>query len=416
MQLNFWENYLILSLKIGANNYYPMVYPIFCLKMYKTKDYDYDLPESLIAQNPVQPPDNSKLLVCQKQSSWYKYMQGLFKDISNFLSNESVLFFNNSKVVKAQVFLQQKEIVDKNNKHKFLKSGQVFFLDNLWDNRFEAMVFPGDKFIVWAKIYIEEDIFIMVEKITIAWRILRLHGMSIHDFLEKHWTIPLPPYIQENSNKKELYQTNFAQIDGSTAAPTAWLHFTNNLMSTLQSQWIIFEYLTLHIWIWTFKPIITEDIREYDIHQEKVIIDKQIFEKIADYYYCWKDIVWVGTTSTRVLESLPYLWDEVRKNFKFDQQTIKFRDFVKKQSNNEIQGLKFNENQIEFYTKVFIYPWFEFKIVQNLITNFHLPQSSLLALVAWFMGYENLFDAYHFAIQEEYRFFSFGDAMFIKNK
>jgi len=249
--------------------------------------------------------------------------------------------------------------------------------------------------------------------------------MKIEDILEKYWIMPLPPYIQYSKDKEKPYQPIFAQKPWSVAAPTASLHFTENLLNKLKEKWCKFEYTTLHIWLGTFKKVDTQDITKYDIHSETVQINLDIFEKIAKYKLNKKPTIAVWTTVTRTLESLPYLWKYLKnKNLisNFSKSTINFWDKLTENIENEKKYIfdvkeiasNWNKNCLYFKTKLYIYPWFNFKIIDQLITNFHLPKSSLLMLVAAFMGYENMIKTYQYAIKKKYKFFSFWDAMWIR--
>jgi len=389
------------------------------------KLYDYKLPKDLIAQKPSIPPDTCKLL----HWNWEKITDLRFKDIINFLSSNDVLFFNNSKVIKARILFSINNEKSKINNHKkndllhwnIDKNGkmEILFLKKLGNNIFEALVRPWKKFKIWKKIKLWKYIFEILDY-TQDGRIIKLHSQEdIFNVLEKIGILPLPPYIEYSKDKEKPYQPIIAQKKGSIASPTASLHFTSNLLKQLKNKWIKFIESTLHIWLWTFKIIDTENIQDYQIHSETIEILSDIFDKIAENKLKWKKIIAVWTTSTRILESLPYLYKKIKNN----TLKIKYYEYWDKITNNitykEINKF-INWNAlvkkwiIIFDTKLYIYPWFKYKIIDKLITNFHLPRSSLLLLVTAFMGYENMMKCYHHAIKNWYKFFSFGDAMFIE--
>ena len=238
--------------------------------------------------------------------------------------------------------------------------------------------------------------------------------INLLDFLEKNWEMPLPPYVEYSKEKEKYYQSIFAKNTGSIAAPTASLHFTDRVLEKLKQKSIWFNYVTLHVWLWTFAKVDTEDIKKYDIHKEKVVLDLDIFDKIANFKKDANDIVWVGTTVTRTLESLPYLYSLLKD--KIDVENAFFEKIVSNwlTDKNYIHNLEVKQNKIHFETKLFIYPGFEFNIIDKLITNFHLPKSSLLMLVAAWIWYDKLWEVYDHAIKSNYRFYSFGDACFLE--
>ena len=235
--------------------------------------------------------------------------------------------------------------------------------------------------------------------------------------MEKYGELPLPPYIAYSKEKEDDYQTRFAKIDGSVAAPTASLHFTDELMQAIRNPK---EYITLHVGLGTFKGIDTEDIREYQIHRETIEIEIGIFRKIAQYKNTGKKLIAVGTTVCRTLESLPSLWRSIDEELKelLDQDTRAYWDNNTQDlgDHNWIKNISYDSRaeSLTFSTSIYITPWYLFRIIDELITNFHLPESSLLVLVSAFMGKEHVDALYAHAIQEKYRFFSFGDGMYIK--
>ena len=418
------------------------------MDLLKLSAYDYNLPKELIAQEHAYPADTSRLLYF---SNW-RIKDLIFKDIEKLLSSNDVLFLNNSKVVKARITglqdlkqdLQDKkwnwELIKGNKyienddiffliiwqdwKEKLCKNCEILFLKKIDNDTFEALVRPWKKFKMWTKIkIIKNNISYDFEVInyTKEWRIIKYYGNEdIFKILEKIWKMPLPPYITYSKDKEKPYQPIQAKKFGSVAAPTASLHFTNELIEKLKNKWIDFYESTLHIWMWTFKTVDVEDIENYDIHSEMVEVPIDMFQKIWNLKDNKKNIVAVGTTSTRILESLPYLYKKLENNNIFPQIRNNFFDLLNidwKEVEKFIEDDYFIENGIIYFnTKLYIYPWFSYKIVDKLITNFHLPKSSLLMLVAAFMWYDNMMKVYKHAIEKKYRFFSFGDAMFVDTK
>ncbi len=235
--------------------------------------------------------------------------------------------------------------------------------------------------------------------------------------MEQYGTLPLPPYIEYKKEKEKDYQTSFAKTDGSVAAPTASLHFTRELLEKIQNP---IEYLTLHVWLGTFKWIQTPDIRDYNIHAEQVEISLDIFEKIYKIREHNQKIVAVGTTATRTLESLPYLWKKINRDIRknIDAKTCKYWDSLIEtiQSKDWINSIvvDFELWILSFKTSIYITPGYEFLIIDDLITNFHLSESSLLVLVSAFLGHKHTKNIYTHAIDHWYRFYSFWDGMYIR--
>ena len=252
----------------------------------------------------------------------------------------------------------------------------------------------------------------------------------MNDLLAAHGALPLPPYIEYNSEKEVDYQTSFAEKDGSVAAPTASLHFTSELMGKIGNQK---EYITLHVGLGTFKGIDTTDIREYAIHSEVVEIPMGIFETISELKQAWKRIVAVGTTACRTLESLPSLWrildTDIQNQFDANirnywntliqdlEENTWVQDIVPIKANTSYSDSEIIQKQeITFSTSIYITPGYTFRVIDDLITNFHIPESSLLVLVSALVGYEATMDIYEKAIDKQYRFYSFGDGMYIRWK
>lgn len=382
---------------------------------YQKKDYHYHLPRELIAQEAIHPHHNARMLIIDRTTgeiTWEK----TFRDLSWFLSKDHVIFFNNSKVIPSRLILQDAHIITKNGERKVLWEGEIFYLSSLGNNRFEALVRPGNKFKIGTTIEAFWTEFI-VREITENGRILECNSKDIINILETHGWLPLPPYIDYKKEKEHDYQTIFAKHAWSVAAPTASLHFTEELVNNLACS---IEYITLHVGLWTFKWIDTEDIRSYEIHGETIILELSLFEKIATYKQNRKKIVAVGTTVCRTLESLPYVWKmlDVETKAQFWSHVSDFWENLTLhiQEATWIHTLtRKDKEKIEFMSTIYITPGFNFCIIDELITNFHLPESSLLVLVSAFLTHDATLSAYKYAVEKKFRFYSFWDGMYIYN-
>lgn len=413
--------------------------------MYQLSDYSYDLPDSAIAQTPVEPADSAKLLI-----PWIDghFFDRRISDLPKILTQNDVIFFNDTRVVQARISLYNTRVVTRHGREVVLEYAEIFFLEKLWEYRCEALISLLKRNRPWTKIYITDTIVAEIIELTNKWVILDIIWGTVDQLLNQFGQIPLPPYIATTDETQKKYQTAFAKYDWSVAAPTASLHFTPDLLKTLNETWIQTEFVTLHVWLWTFKPVDTSDIREYHIHEEAIIIDQSIFATIATLKSQGKKILSVWTTVSRVLETLPYVWEflrhpeyskrshgqftlDTKKNNIWDSSlpfhsaqndTTKYRNeitqnitvFDTQKYILEIKDLWHHKLQIK--TCIFIYPWFEWKIVDMLMTNFHLPGSTLLMLVSSFIWYEKCMEIYEYAVKYEYRFFSFGDAMLLQKK
>lgn len=376
--------------------------------MYTLSDYQYELPDSYIAQEPADPVDSSKLLV-PNGTSFHDYH---FYDILTLLTSKDVLFFNDTKVIKARVPLHNVliEIPHHPTANKVLEEGEIFFLEMRDPYRFEWLASLNKRVRKGSIIHMSHNIKLIVEDLTDKWILFHVKGIDVLFFFESFGQMPLPPYITYDDEKAKHYQTVFADKIGSVAAPTASLHFTSDLLQSLQTYWIKSHYLTLHVWLWTFKPIDTEDIRDYHIHEETIIIDESIFNTITEEKAAWKNIIAVWTTVARTLETLPYLYFLMSNG----ELLVPNTNITREQCEKYILSWQKEWTRIICQTRIFIYPWFEWKVVDGLITNFHLPGSTLLMLVASFVGYESVMKMYEYAIEHHYRFFSFGDVMFLR--
>ena len=338
------------------------------------KDFYFDLPEKLIAQVPLKDRTSSKLMVINKETGEIKHEPN-FKAIINYLKEGDCLVLNDTKVIPARLFGKRKHTG---------ANIEILLLERKENDKWEALVNPGKKakigdVIVFGDGLLEGTIEDIIEDGN---RIISFKYNGIfEEVLDQLGQMPLPPYIKERLEDKNRYQTVYAKNDGSAAAPTAGLHFTNELLEELKNKGIKIAKLTLHVGLGTFRPVKVDNILEHKMHSEYYSLDEENAKIINDAKKNGGRIITVGTTSTRTLESIA------------DENGI-----VKADSG---------------YTNIFIYPSYKFKIVDNLITNFHLPESSLIMLVSAFSTRENIINAYNQAVLNEYRFFSFGDAMLI---
>ncbi|MFR4986210.1 MAG: tRNA preQ1(34) S-adenosylmethionine ribosyltransferase-isomerase QueA [Lachnospirales bacterium] len=338
------------------------------------KDFYFDLPEKLIAQVPLKDRTSSKLMVINKETGEIKHEPN-FKAIINYLKEGDCLVLNDTKVIPARLFGKRKHTG---------ANIEILLLERKENDKWEALVNPGKKakigdIIVFGDGILEGTIEDIIEDGN---RIISFKYNGIfEEVLDQLGQMPLPPYIKERLEDKNRYQTVYAKNNGSAAAPTAGLHFTNELLEELKTKGIKIAKLTLHVGLGTFRPVKVDNILEHKMHSEYYSLDEENAKIINDSKKNGGRIITVGTTSTRTLESIA------------DENGV-----VKADSS---------------YTNIFIYPSYKFKIVDNLITNFHLPESSLIMLVSAFSTRENIINAYNQAVLNEYRFFSFGDAMFL---
>ena len=339
----------------------------------KVSDFNYDLPEELIAQVPIKNRDESRLLVLDKENKTYE--DKIFKDIIDYLKPGDCLVRNNTKVIPARIY----------GKKQTGANVEFLLLNNIEGDIWESIVRPGNKLHVGTKVYFGDGI-LEAEILDImpggTRKVKFSYDGIFNEILDKIGLMPLPPYIHEELKEKDRYQTVYAKYNGSAAAPTAGLHFTPELLKRIEEKGIDIANVTLHVGIGTFRPVKEDTVENHEMHSEHFYIKSEDVEKINKAKKNGGRIISVGTTSCRVLETVA---DE--------------NGFVK---------------EIEGDTKIFIYPGYKFKCIDGLITNFHLPQSTLLMLVSAFSDREFILDAYKHAVEEKYRFFSFGDAMFIR--
>ena len=339
-----------------------------------TKDFYYDLPEELIAQTPVYPRDSSRLLVYNKQKD--EISHHIFRDIEDFLGKNDVLVVNNTRVIPARIF-GTKEGTGARVEFLLLKR------ESLTD--YECLAKPGKKAKVGTIFTFSDNLSceVLEEREEIGGKKIRFNvkNGTLEAELDKIGEMPLPPYIKEKLEDGERYQTVYSKIPGSSAAPTAGLHFTNDLLERLKKKGVIIETVQLDVGLGTFRPVNVEDVEKHHMHSEKIVILPETAKRLNEYKKQGKRIIAVGTTSVRTLESAS----------------------IKK---GEIQS-------VNKETDIFIYPGYEFKFVDAIITNFHLPESTLIMLISAFLTKDKTLEIYRTAVKEKYRFFSFGDAMFI---
>lgn len=383
--------------------------------MFSISDYRYSIPLELIAQEAIHPHHDARAMVIDRDRGHIE-TETTFWNIDSYIGEDRVMFFNNSRVVRSRVVLTNIAYIKSDWTKAILKDGEIFYLSTQSDDEFTALVRPGNKFKV-GTFFLIDDYTIEVVWITGNGRVLKIVWWDIASFLAQYGTLPLPPYIEYSAEKEADYQTSFAKTDGSVAAPTASLHFTTELMQKIKTPK---EYITLHVGLGTFKWIQTADIRDYDIHREKIEIDKKIFEKIANIKHENKKIVAVGTTACRTLESLSYLWQSIDQDLRnsFDAKTREYwNNHIKLlEPRDWIHNIVIQECSIFFETSIYIVPGYQFSTMDDLITNFHLGESSLLVLVSAFIGYDATMSIYRHAIESRYRFYSFGDGMYIRGK
>lgn len=339
----------------------------------KVSDFNYNLPEELIAQTPIQKRDESRLMVLDKTNKTIEHK--VFKDILDYLKPGDCLVRNNTKVIPARLY---------GIKEDTGVNVEFLLLNRIEGDIWEVMVHPGRRLKKGAKVTFGDGLLKaeILEQMENGNRKVRFEYKGIfNEILDQIGLMPLPPYIKERLKDKDRYQTVYAKYEGSAAAPTAGLHFTDELLEKIKEKGVEIANVTLHVGIGTFRPVKVENIEDHDMHSEHYYIKQEDADKINNARKNGGRIISVGTTSCRVLESVA---DE--------------NGFVK---------------EMEGDTSIFIYPGYKFKCIDCLITNFHLPESTLIMLVSTLAGKDFVMSAYEEAVKEKYRFFSFGDAMFI---
>ena len=338
----------------------------------KTSDFWYHLPEELIAQTPLEQRDASRLLVLDRHNGSVSHKH--FYDILDYLNPGDCLVMNDSRVLPARLL----------GNRPTGGAVELLLLKDLGDKKWECLAKPGRRLLAGQEVVFGEG------KLTATVVEVKEDGNRIVEFryegiflevLEQLGKMPLPPYIKEELQDRERYQTVYSRQTGSAAAPTAGLHFTNDLLDKIRQKGVNTAFITLHVGLGTFRPVKAETIDEHHMHAELCMINQETAELLNKTRNAGGRIICVGTTSCRTLESL------VNDDGTFEEKSK--------------------------WTEIFIYPGYQFKAMNGLITNFHLPESTLVMLVSAFAGRENVLSAYEEAVREKYRFFSFGDAMFI---
>ena len=340
----------------------------------RTDDFDFELPEELIAQTPIKNRDQSRMLVLDKKTGEIEHKH--FNNILDYLNENDVLVLNDTKVMPARLYGQKEET------NALI---EILLLKEKTNNTWECLVKPAKRVKIGTVVNFGDGI-LKAKCIEIKDEGIRVFKLMydgiLYEILDKLGEMPLPPYIHEKLKDKDRYQTVYAKNIGSAAAPTAGLHFTKELLEKVKEKGITVLYITLHVGLGTFRPVNVEDVTKHKMHSEFYMMSKETAEILNKAKKNNQRIISVGTTTTRTLETIMNLYDEFR----------------------ECSG----------WTSIFIYPGYEFKAIDSLITNFHLPKSTLLMLVSALAGKDKIMKAYHEAVKEKYRFFSFGDSMFIK--
>ncbi len=338
----------------------------------KLSDFNYDLPKELIAQDPLENRSDSRLMVIHRDTDAIEHR--IFREIGEYISPGDILVMNDTRVIPARLI----------GVRESGGAAEILLLKRLDIDRWEAIVRPGKKLRPGAKVSFGEGKLVgEIEEVAEEGnRIVRFHYDGVFEsILDELGQMPLPPYITHKLQDKERYQTVYAKHEGSAAAPTAGLHFTKELLKALEEKGVETAFVTLHVGLGTFRPVKTENILEHHMHTEYCEVSKETAEKVNRVKERGGRVIAVGTTSVRTLESMTE------------------EDGVLRAGSRD--------------TDIFIYPGYRFKLVDSLITNFHLPESTLLMLVSAFYDREKILSAYSEAVQEKYRFFSFGDAMLI---
>ena len=337
----------------------------------RAQDYDYFLPEELIAQTPLEPRDHSRLLVVNRQHPAVEHKH--FYELISYLQPGDLLIMNDTRVIPARL------IGRKDTGARV----EVFLLHRHSKDVWEALVRPGKKLLPGAVVSFGDKLQCeILEKTDFGGRLVRFSYDGVFEtILDELGQTPLPPYIHEQLDDKERYQTVYARVDGSAAAPTAGLHFTPALLKAVQDKGASIGFVTLHVGLGTFRPVSAEDIREHVMHSEYYVVSDDTVDKVAKTRAAGGRVIAIGTTAVRTLESAALPGGLIRGG--------------------------------AGKTNIFIYPGYTFQVVDAMVTNFHLPQSTLLMLVSAFAGRERMLEVYRQAVAEQYRFFSFGDAMFI---
>ena len=338
-------------------------------------EFDYELPESRIAQSPLKDRSSSKLLVMDRKTG--ELTHEIFSNITNYLKAGDVLVLNNTKVIPARL------IGEKEDTHAHI---ELLLLKTLENDVWECLSRPQKRLkvgtiVTFGNGLLKAQVIELFDEGIVHVKLI--YDGILYEILDKLGEMPLPPYIHEKLKDKDRYQTVYAKIEGSAAAPTAGLHFTNKLLDEIRSKGVIITFVTLHVGLGTFRPVMEENVLDHKMHSEYYEMSQETADILNKAKEEGRRIISVGTTSCRTLETIATMNNGVFKECKGN-------------------------------TDIFIYPGYEFKAIDGLITNFHLPKSTLVMLVSAFSKKEYILNAYKIAIENDYRFFSFGDAMFIK--
>lgn len=339
----------------------------------KTDDFDYFLPKELIAQTPLKKRSASKMLVLDKNTG--DFQDKMFTDLIDYVNPGDVIVLNDTKVIPARIIGQKTD------------TGaviEVLMLKDLGNDEWECLTKPAKRIkkgtvVKFSNELSCECVFVGEDGIR---RYRFIYDGIFFEILDRLGQMPLPPYITEKLEEKDRYQTVYAKNPGSAAAPTAGLHFTKEYLNKIKEKGINIAYVTLHVGLGTFRPVVVEDVTKHEMHSEYYILSKEVADLLNETKRNGKKIIAIGTTTTRVLETV------AKEDGSFCES-----------SGN---------------TKIFIYPGYKFRAIDALLTNFHLPKSTLIMLVSALAGRKNVLNAYKHAVKEKYRFFSFGDCMFIK--
>ena len=340
----------------------------------KKSDFYYDLPKELIAQHPVDPRDHSRLMVVDRKTGEIEHRH--FYDVIDYLEPDDCLIINDTRVLPARIYGVKEE------------TGAVvefLLLTNKGDDVWESIAGPGKRAKTGTRFSFSDGLLKaeVVDVLENGNRLVRFfYDGNFYEILDKIGQMPLPPYITEKLEDAERYQTVYSKNIGSAAAPTAGLHFTDELLEKIKQKGVRIGRVTLHVGLGTFRPVKADDITQHTMHSEHYWLPKETADLINETHEKNKRVIAVGTTSCRTLES--------------------------------VATFKGKIEEAEGWTDIFIYPGYEFKCIDGLITNFHLPESTLIMLVSAFCGYENTMNFYKKAVEEKYRFFSFGDAAFLR--
>lgn len=339
----------------------------------KTDDFDYFLPKELIAQTPLKNRSSSRMLVLDKNTGYFQ--DGRFTDLIDYINKGDTIVLNDTKVIPARLI---------GHKPDTGAVIEVLMLKDLGEDEWECLTKPAKRIKEGTVVKFSDELscectFVGEDGIR---RYKFIYDGIFLEILDRLGEMPLPPYITEKLEDKDRYQTVYAKNPGSAAAPTAGLHFTDEYLKKIKDKGINVAYVTLHVGLGTFRPVVVRDVTKHDMHSEYYILSKSTADLLNETRKRGNKIIAIGTTSTRVLETIA---DD--------------NGYFKEQSGN---------------TKIFIYPGYKFKGIDCLLTNFHLPKSTLIMLVSALVGKDNVLKAYEHAVKEKYRFFSFGDCMFIK--